>query len=95
MQSIESFARGYGLSVQSVPSNRAYVYLTGTVGQMQRAFATTIRNYLLDGTTVRVPTRAASVPARLAPGGDRRRGAGHRRRGHAGERVATPPAPRT
>jgi subtilase family serine protease len=66
VQSIESFARGYGLSVQSVPSDRAYVYLTGTVGQMQQAFATTIRNFLLDGTTVRVPTRSASVPARLA-----------------------------
>jgi subtilase family serine protease len=63
---IESFARNYGLHVNSVPSNRAYVYVTGSVLQMDRAFATTIRPYTLDGATVQAPSKAVSVPARLA-----------------------------
>jgi subtilase family serine protease len=66
VSSIESFARGYGLQVASVPSNRAYVYLKGTVAQMERAFATTIDTYSLSGRTVEVPSRMPSLPAQLA-----------------------------
>ena len=62
---VKAFARGFGLRVASVPSNRAYVYATGTVAQTERAFATTIRSFSLNGRTVLAPTRAASVPARL------------------------------
>jgi subtilase family serine protease len=66
VQAIEGFARGYGLQVQAVPSNRAYVYVTGSVAHMQRAFATTIKSYLLSGQKVQAPTKAVSIPARLA-----------------------------
>jgi subtilase family serine protease len=65
VSAVEAFARGYGLHVTSVPSNRAYVYVTGSVLAMGRAFHTTIERYLLDGRTVQAPSVAASVPARL------------------------------
>jgi subtilase family serine protease len=52
--------------VQAVPSNRAYVYVTGSVAQMQRAFATTIKSYLVSAEKVQAATKAVSVPARLA-----------------------------
>jgi subtilase family serine protease len=64
--SVESFAKSYGLRVTAVPSNRAYVYVTGTVGEMDRAFATTIERYALGGATVQAPSRAVSVPKRFA-----------------------------
>jgi subtilase family serine protease len=63
---VEAFARSFGLHVASVPSNRAYVYVTGTVAEMDRAFKTTIDRYELGGATVQAPRLAASVPARLA-----------------------------
>jgi subtilase family serine protease len=66
VKTIEDFARSYGLQVQSVPANRAYVYATGSVAQAQRAFATTIRSYLLGGQKVQVPTKAPSVPHAIA-----------------------------
>jgi subtilase family serine protease len=65
-QAVEAFARDSGLQVQGVPSNRAYVYLTGTVAQMQHAFATTIKSYLLGGQKVQAPTKAPSVPRSIA-----------------------------
>jgi subtilase family serine protease len=63
---VEAFARGFGLNIQPAPSNRAYVYVTGTVAQMDAAFATTIERYRLGATAVQAPSRAASVPARLS-----------------------------
>jgi subtilase family serine protease len=66
VSAVESFARGFGLTVTSVPANRAYVYVTGTVAQMDAAFATTIARYALAGSTVQAPSRPASVPTRLS-----------------------------
>jgi hypothetical protein len=63
---VEAFARGYGLTVASVPSNRAYVYLTGNVGEFERAFGITIGRYKLNGSTVQAPTSPVKIPARLA-----------------------------
>lgn len=69
VQAVEAFVRDSGLQVQAVPSNRAYVYVTGSVAQMQHAFATRIKSYLLSGQKVQAPTNAPSVPrprARMA-----------------------------
>ncbi|HEX3833706.1 MAG TPA: protease pro-enzyme activation domain-containing protein, partial [Solirubrobacteraceae bacterium] len=66
VQAVEAFARDSGLQVQAVPSNRAYVYVTGSVAQMQHAFATTIKTYLLGGQKVQAPTKAPSVPRSIA-----------------------------
>jgi subtilase family serine protease len=65
VHAVEAFARGYGLTVASVPSNRAYVYVTGNVLAMERAFRTTIERYVVNGKTVQAPRVAASVPARF------------------------------
>jgi subtilase family serine protease len=66
VQATETFAHHSGLQVQAVPSNRAYVYVTGSVAQMQRAFATSIKTYLLNGQKVQSPTTAPSVPKSVA-----------------------------
>jgi subtilase family serine protease len=63
---VEAFARGYGLSVSSVPSNRAYVYVTGTVAEMDRAFRTSIDLFKLNGRTIQAPAKALSIPKALA-----------------------------
>jgi hypothetical protein len=65
-QAVEAFAQHSGLRVHAVPSNRAYVYVTGSVAQMQRAFATSIKTYLLNGEKVQSPTTAPSVPTSIA-----------------------------
>ena len=66
VQAVEAFVRDSGLQVQAVPSNRAYVYVIGSVAQMQHAFATTIKSYLLSGQKVQAPTKAPSVPRSIA-----------------------------
>ena len=63
---VEAFARGYGLTVAAVPSNRAYVYVTGSVGAFDRAFSTTIESFRLDRTIFQAPGRSLTVPARLS-----------------------------
>jgi subtilase family serine protease len=66
LAAVKAFAHGNGLRVASVPSNRAYVYVTGSVAAMDRAFATTIDRYLVAGQTVEAPSRAVSVPKSIA-----------------------------
>ncbi len=93
VQAIESFARGNGLQVQAVPSNRAYVYVTGSVAQMQRAFATSIDSYLLGGQTVQIPTKAPSVPASIAASVTAVEGLDTADVAHPQGPLQTPPAP--
>jgi subtilase family serine protease len=64
--SVESYLRGQGLTLGSVPSNNRYVEATGTTAQIQRTFDTTLRTYSVNGQTQVGPTRAMSVPADLA-----------------------------
>jgi subtilase family serine protease len=66
VDAVEAFARRYGLRMVSVPSNRAYVYASGTTAQMERAFDTRIGSYLLHGDLVHAPLTELSVPSRLA-----------------------------
>jgi subtilase family serine protease len=66
VRAVEAFARGFGLRVVSVPSNRAYVYATGSVARMERAFDTRIDSFRLHGNVVRAPRTELSVPTRLA-----------------------------
>lgn len=63
---VEAYLRRFGLKVAAVPSNRAYVYVTGTVADAERAFATTIDRFRLGGSVVQAPGREASLPARFA-----------------------------
>lgn len=77
VQAVQSFARSYGLTVQSVPSNRAYVYVTGSVAQMERAFAATIDSYVLGARRCR-RRRSARAPRGRSPPRHGDRGAGAR-----------------
>jgi subtilase family serine protease len=63
---VEDFARANGLQVADVPSNRAYVAVTGTVAAAQRAFSTRITRFSLGGVAVQAPSAPLSVPAALA-----------------------------
>ena len=60
---VETFVRSYGLRVDEVPANRAYVYVTGTAGQMERAFSTEIDRYVFNGRPEQAPSRPLTVPA--------------------------------
>jgi subtilase family serine protease len=62
---VTAFAKAYGLTVQDVPHNHAYVQVAGTVAQAERAFSTSISRFTLRGATVQAPTVALSVPAAL------------------------------
>jgi subtilase family serine protease len=66
VRAVKSFARGYGLRVVEVPSNRAYVYVKGTIGSMERAFSTRIDTFKVNGRFVQAPVRAVRIPARFA-----------------------------
>jgi subtilase family serine protease len=87
---VESFAKGYGLQVDSVPSNHACVYVIGSVLQMEHAFDTTILRYWLHGTTVEAPSREASVPG---AGGNRVEGLNTTDVARPLISAATPPTP--
>ena len=63
---VRKFATDSGLSVTTVPENHAYVALQGTVAQVEKAFGTTLKNYLIDGRQVRAASTATSIPAALA-----------------------------
>jgi subtilase family serine protease len=62
----KKFLTGYGLKIDEVPSNNAYVTATGSLAQLQKAFGTTLHNYSVDGHTLRAAASAPSVPAGLA-----------------------------
>jgi subtilase family serine protease len=55
-----------GFRVSGVAQGNRWVTATGTVRQVERAFATTLKNYRVSGQTLRASNRALSVPARMA-----------------------------
>jgi subtilase family serine protease len=66
VSAVESFVERFGLHVAAVPSNRAYVCVTGTVGQIEGALQTSIVRVLRGGEILLAPATALSIPARLA-----------------------------
>ncbi len=62
---VASWLHGQGLTVNQGPASRLWVEATGTVAQMQKAFATKINVYRHDGRLDRAPASAPSVPASL------------------------------
>jgi subtilase family serine protease len=65
VRSVQSFLRGQGVTVDGVAPGNRWVSATGTVAQVQRAFATTLRTYSYRGRTLRASTGALSIPATL------------------------------
>jgi subtilase family serine protease len=65
VSSVETYLKTFGLTIASVPANRAYVYVTGNVGDMSRAFDTTIDSYMRAGNLFQAPRTQLSIPASL------------------------------
>jgi subtilase family serine protease len=65
VQAVQQWLRSSGFSVDYTPANRLYVAADGTVGQVERAFRTTIGSYSVRGKTLRAPETTPSVPSSL------------------------------
>ncbi len=65
VRAVESFLRGQGIAVDRVAQGNRWVSATGSVAQIQRAFATTLRTYAYHGRTLRGSTGPLSVPTGL------------------------------
>jgi subtilase family serine protease len=65
LASVETYLKTFGLSIASVPADRAYVSVTGNVAEMDRAFATTIDAYMLGGVLYQAPRVQLSIPSVL------------------------------
>lgn len=63
---VVAFAEARGLRVTAVPSNRAYVYVTGTVAELEHAFATSIDRFRFSGADFLAPTHQPSLPGAVA-----------------------------
>jgi subtilase family serine protease len=64
---VRDFLSSAGLAVGPAPANRLSLRATGTVGQVDRAFATTLARYRHDGRTVTAPAVPLSLPGSIAP----------------------------
>lgn len=62
---VKRFARASGLSVVSVPTNRRFVELHGTVADAESAFDTQLDSFNLGGAKVHAPVSTPSIPASL------------------------------
>jgi subtilase family serine protease len=59
---VRDFLTGTGIAVTGVAPGNRWVTASGTVKQVESAFATTLRNYTYKGHTMRAPSRSLSVP---------------------------------
>jgi len=55
-----------GFKVVAVPANRMYIEVTGTVDQVQRAFAVSLGTYAVKGRHLRAPDRDLTLPSAVA-----------------------------
>jgi subtilase family serine protease len=62
---VRTWLQSQGLRVTSVPASRLWVEASGTVAQVNTAFATRIETYRVAGRTLRAPAVAPSIPASL------------------------------
>jgi subtilase family serine protease len=65
VNSVRRFVTGSGLAVTEVAGNRSYVEARGTVAKAQTAFGTSLKQYRLQGQTIRAAATAPTVPAAL------------------------------
>jgi subtilase family serine protease len=66
VSAVIAFLRHSGFAVRGITPDRMAVDATGTASQVERAFATSVANYSVDGTTVRLMNHDLSVPTGLA-----------------------------
>ncbi|HST86364.1 MAG TPA: S53 family serine peptidase [Kineosporiaceae bacterium] len=65
VDSVQSFLTDAGLAVTGVAGNRSYVQARGTVAKVQTAFGTSLKQYTLQGQSIRAAATAPTVPAAL------------------------------
>ena len=61
-----SWLRSEGFKVGALSKDRITIAASGTAAQVERAFATNLKEYKLDGNTVRLATKELSIPASVA-----------------------------
>jgi len=66
LRRVTSFLTSNGFKVGAIPANNRFVSFTGTAGQAEAAFGTTLREFSKSGRRVTAPASAVSVPASLA-----------------------------
>ncbi len=66
VSAVRSYLRTYGLRTSEVPANHSYVAATGSVDQAERAFATSLKEYRLEGRRLRAASSAPTLPSALA-----------------------------
>lgn len=64
---VRSFLSANGLTVGEVADGNRWVQASGTIAQLDRAFATTVRDYAWRGAKLHAPATVASVPTTIAP----------------------------
>jgi subtilase family serine protease len=63
---VRSFLKSAGFKVGSTAAGNRWVNATGTVAQINKAFATTLRTYTVSGKRLRAPSTTLSVPSSVA-----------------------------
>lgn len=63
---IQSWATSSGLGLAEVPQSRLYVGVTGTIGQFERLFNTSIDTYHVQGLTLFAPAGKPTLPSALS-----------------------------
>jgi len=63
--SVRKFLTDSGLTVAEVAGNRSYVRAHGTVAKVQKAFATSLKQYSVQGQSIRAAATAPTVPDAL------------------------------
>jgi subtilase family serine protease len=63
---VRAFLKSSGISVTGVAAGNRWVTASGTVAQVNAAFATTLKSYRWQGHTLKAPASAVSVPSSIA-----------------------------
>jgi subtilase family serine protease len=63
IQQLTGWLQAHGLTVSNVPANKSVIEFTGTVGQVQTAFHTSIHTYNVAGETHHANATAPQIPA--------------------------------
>ena len=95
LRALKAFAAEFNLILEPPAPGHRSVHLTGTIADLERAFAVTLQDTPLDGQTYRTREGAIQLPSSLAPVVDAVLGLDNRPQAQAHFRVAKPHAANT
>src|ERR1700730_4433223 len=64
---VQQWLQGYGLTVHEVGQSRRFIVFSGTVGQVEQAFATEMHTYTFNDRKFIANSTSVQIPAALAP----------------------------